>query len=116
MPPTKVCSQCKAAVHIKQKVCERCGNGFPSKRKAEFNSPEKAMKRIRALEPDTVKAVRSAKDKLQKVINRASETRKQTLHRYEQDRLCKASMRESETCEQTLRRQKQDRMHKASMR
>ena len=116
MPPTKVCSQCKAAVHIKQKVCERCGNGFPSKRKAEFNSPEKAMKRIRALEPDTVKAVRSAKDKLQKAINRASETRKQTLHRYEQDRLCKANMRESETCEQTLRRQKQDRMHKASMR
>ena len=67
MPPTKVCLQCKAAVHIKRKVCERCDHVFPSKRKAEFiTSPEKAMKRIRALESDSVKAVRKAKDKLQK--------------------------------------------------
>ena len=57
---------------------------FPSKRKAEFiTSPEKAMKCIRALESDSVKAVRKAKDKLQKASKRASETREHTLHRQE---------------------------------
>ena len=116
MPPTKVCSQCKAAVHIKQKVCERCGNGFPSKRKAEFNSPEKAMKRIRALEPDTVKAVRHKQDRIRKASMRELETCEETLHRHKQDRICKASMRELEACEETLHTQKQDRIRKASMR
>ena len=73
-------------------------------------------KRIRALESDSVKAVRKAKDKLQKASKRASETREHTLHRQEQNRMHMASMRESETCEQTLQRKERDRMHKASMR
>ena len=34
MPPTKVCPQCKAAVPVKRKTCERCDLVF---RKAECN-------------------------------------------------------------------------------
>ena len=34
IPPTKVCPQCKAAVPVKRKTCERCGLVF---RKAECN-------------------------------------------------------------------------------
>ena len=37
MPPTKVCPQCKAAVPVKQKICERCDHVFRSKQKAECN-------------------------------------------------------------------------------
>ena len=48
LPPTKVSLQCKAAVPV---TCERCDHVFRSKRKAERNS----MKRMRAVESDTVK-------------------------------------------------------------
>ena len=37
MPPTKVCPQCKAAVPVRRKACERCNLVFRSKRKAECN-------------------------------------------------------------------------------
>ena len=37
MPPTKVCPQCKAAVPVRRKTCERCDLVFRFKRKAECN-------------------------------------------------------------------------------
>ena len=58
MPPTKVCPQCKAAVPVRQKTCERCDHVFRSERKAECNLREKAMKRMRAVESDSVKSAR----------------------------------------------------------
>ena len=39
------------------------------------------MKRIRAVESDSVKSARKAKDKLHKACERASEIRERTLHR-----------------------------------
>ena len=42
---------------------------------------EKAMKRVRAVESDSVKSARKAKDKLHKTCERASVIREQTLHR-----------------------------------
>ena len=39
------------------------------------------MKRMRAVESDSVKSARKAKDKLHKVCERASETCERTLHR-----------------------------------
>ena len=72
MPPTKVCPHCKPAVPVRRKTCERC------------NLREKAMKRMRAVESDSVKLARKAKDKLHKAC-RASETRERTLHRQEQN-------------------------------
>ena len=116
MPPTKVCPQCTAAVPVRQKTCERCDHVFRSKRKAECNLREKAMKRMRSVESDSVKSARKAKDKLHKACERASETRERTLYRQEQNRMCMASMRDSETFEQTVQRKEQDRMHKVSMR
>ena len=116
MPPTKVCPQCKAAVPVRRKTCERCDHVFRSKRKAECNLREKAMKRMRSVESDSVKSARKAEDKLHKVCERASETRERTLYRQEQNRMHKASMRESETFEQTVHRQEQNRMRMASMR
>ena len=80
MPPTKVCPQCKAAVPVRRKTCERCDHVFQSKRKAECNLREKAMKRMRSVESDSVKSARKAKDKLHKACERASETRERTLH------------------------------------
>ena len=64
--PTKVCPQCKAAVPVRRKTCECCDHVFRSKRKAECNLREKAMKRMRAVESDSVKSARKAKDKLHK--------------------------------------------------
>ena len=61
MPPTKVCPQCKAAVPVRRKTCECCDHVFRSKRKAECNLREKAMKRMRAVESDSVKSARKAK-------------------------------------------------------
>ena len=40
MPPTKVCPQCKAAVTVRRKTCERCDLVF---RKAECNLREKTV-------------------------------------------------------------------------
>ena len=73
MPPTKVCPQCKAAVPVRWKTCERCDHVFRSKGKAECNLREKAMKRMRAVESESVKLARKAKDKLHKACERASE-------------------------------------------
>ena len=70
MPPTKVCPKCRAAVPIRWKTCERCDHVFHSKRKAECNLQEKAMK-----------SARKAKGKLHKACERASEIRERTLHR-----------------------------------
>ena len=75
MPPTKLCLQCKAAVPVRWKTCERCDYVFQPKQKAECNLREKAMKRMRAVESDSVKSARKAKDKLHKACQRASETR-----------------------------------------
>ena len=92
MPPTKVCPQCKAAVPVRWKTCERCDHVFWSKGKAECNLREKAMKRMTAVESDIVKSARKAKGKLHKAYERASEIREQTLHRQEQNRTRMASM------------------------
>ena len=43
MPPTKVCPQCKAAVPVRRKTCERCDLVFRFKRKAECNLREKTV-------------------------------------------------------------------------
>ena len=43
------------------------------------------MKRMRAVESDSVKPARKAKDKLHKACERASETRERTLHGQEQN-------------------------------
>ena len=110
MPPTKVCPQCKAAVPVRRKTCEHCDHVFRSKRKAECNLQEKVAKRMRAVESDSVKSARKAKDKLHKAYERVSETRERTLHRQKQNRMRMASMRESETFEQTVHRQEQNRM------
>ena len=66
MPPTKVCPQCKAAVPVIRKTCERCDHVFRSKRKAVSNLREKPMKHMRAVESESVKSARKAKDKLHK--------------------------------------------------
>ena len=73
MPPTKVCPQCKAAVPVRWKTCKRCDHVF---QKAECNLREKAaIKCTRAVESDSVKSARKAKDKLHKACERASEIR-----------------------------------------
>ena len=54
------------------------------------------MKRMRAVESDSVRSARKAKDKLHKACERASETRERTLHRQEQSRMHMASLRESQ--------------------
>ena len=49
---------CKAAVPVRWKTCEHCDHVFRSKRKAECNLREKAMKRMRAVVSDSVKSAR----------------------------------------------------------
>ena len=80
MPPTKACLQSKAAVPVRWETCERCDRVFRSKRKAECTLREKAMKHMRAVESDSVKSARKAKDELHKACERASETRERNLH------------------------------------
>ena len=46
-----------------------------------MNLREKARKCMRAVESDSVKSARKAKDKLHKACERASEIRERTLHR-----------------------------------
>ena len=72
---------------------------------------EKAIKRIRAVESDSVKSVRKAKDKLHKAYERVSETCEQTLHRQEQNRMCMASMRESRDSDRFQSTHKYNDMH-----
>ena len=86
---------------------------FEPREKAE---PDKAMKRMRVLQSDSVKSAIKAKDRLQKASKRASETSEQTVHRQQQNTEHMASMRASETSEQTVHRREKDRNHKASMR
>ena len=93
-----------------------CQHVFRAKRKAEHNLPDKAMKRMRVLQSDSVKSAMKAKDKVQKASKRASETSEQTLHRQLQNRKHMASIRATETSEQTVHRQEKDRSNKASMR
>ena len=66
MPPSKVCPQCETIVPIRLKVCRSCQHVFRAKRKAEHNLPDKAMKRMRVLQSDSVNSAMKAKDKLQK--------------------------------------------------
>ena len=47
----------------------------------QCNLQEKAIKRVRAVESDSVKSARKAKDKLHKACERASEIRERTLHK-----------------------------------
>ena len=75
MPPTKVCPQCKAAVPVRRKTCEHCDHVFRSKQKAECNLREKATRRVTAVESDSVKSARNAKDELHKACERVSEIR-----------------------------------------
>ena len=50
------------------------------------------MKRMRAVESDSVKSARKAKGKLHKACERASEIYERTFHRQEQNRMRMASM------------------------
>ena len=59
------------------------------------------MKRMGAVESDSGKPARKAKDKLHKACERVSETREQTLHGQEQN-MSMASMRESRDRDQFL--------------
>ena len=113
MPPSKVCPQYETIVPLRLKVCKSCQHVFRAKRKAEHNLPDKAMKRMRVLQSDSVKSAIKAKDKASK---RASETSEQTVHRQQQHTEHMASMRASETSEQTVHRQQQNTEHMASMR
>ena len=49
------------------------------------------MKRMGAVESDSVKSARKAKDKLHKACERASETRERTLHGQEQNTIMRES-------------------------
>ena len=51
----------------------------------ECNLREKAMKRMRAVESDSVKSARKTKDMLHKACGRVSEICERTLHRQEQN-------------------------------
>ena len=113
MPPSKVCPQCETIVPIRLKVCKSCEH---VKRKAEHNLPDKAMKRMRVSQSDSVKSAMKATNKLQNASKRASETSEQTVHRQKHNRKHMASMRADETSEQTVHRKEQGRNHKASMR
>ena len=97
MPPTKVCPQCKDAVPVRRKTCECCDLVFRSKQKAECKLASLTTKRMGAVESDSVKSARKAKDKLHKACDRTSEAREQTLHGQEQNKMRMASLRESET-------------------
>ena len=77
---------------VRWKTRELSDHVFRSKEKAECNLREKAMKRMRAVESDSVKSARKAEDKLHKACERASEIHERTLHRQEQNRMHMASM------------------------
>ena len=66
----KVCPQCKAAVPVRRKTCEHCDHVLRSKGKAGCTLREKAI-HMRAVESDSVKSARKAKDKLHKAYERA---------------------------------------------
>ena len=114
MPPTKVCPQCKAAVPVRQKS-ERCNLVFRSKRKAECNLREKTvyltMKHMGAVESDSVKSARKAKDKLHKACERAPETHEPTLHGQEQNNAHAKHERVTKQCLASNQHTKYNHMH-----
>ena len=116
MPPSKVCPQFNAVVHVRLKVCKSCQHVFRAKRQIEHTLPARAMKRLRVTLPDSMKSVVMAKDNLQKACKRAAESSEQTLHRQQQNKEHMASVRAAESSEQTLHRQQQNREHMASVR
>ena len=54
------------------------------------------MRRMRAVESDSMRSARKGKDELPKACERASEIRERTLHRPKQNRMRMASLRESQ--------------------
>ena len=60
------------------------------------------MKHMGAVESDSVKSARKAKNKLHKACERASETCERTLHGQEQNRMRMASLRESRDSDRFL--------------
>ena len=88
MPPTKVCPQCKTTVPVKRHVNAVIMSFDPNEKQSVFQFA-KDMKRMRAVESDSVKSAR--KDKLHEARERVSETREQTVHRPEQNRMCMAT-------------------------
>jgi len=84
MPPTKVCPQCKAAVPVRRKICERCDLVFRFKQKAVYFARENSLTMERIWEQWN-QIVWKAKGKLHKACERASETRERTLHGQEQN-------------------------------
>ena len=56
------------------------------------------MKRMGAVESNSVKSARKGKDKLHKAYERASETRERTLDGQEQNRMHMPSMRVTRQC------------------
>ena len=76
-PPTKVCPQCKAAVPVRWKTYERCDHmSFDPNKKLSVI----CEKHMRAIESDSVKSDRKAKDKLHMAYESASEICERTLH------------------------------------
>ena len=57
----------------------------PNKKQSVICERNLTMKRMGAVESDSVKSARKAKDKLHKACERASETRERTLHGQEQN-------------------------------
>ena len=53
----------------------------PNEKQSAICERKLIMKRVRAVESDSVKSARKAKDKLHKACERASEIRERTLHR-----------------------------------
>ena len=93
MPPSKVCPQCDAVVHIRLKVCKSCQHVFRAKRQIEHTLPARAMKQLRVSLSDIMKSVQKAKEKLQRACKGAAESSKQTLHRQQQNREQRESSR-----------------------
>ena len=63
---------------------------------------EKALKRMKAVESNSVKSARKAKDKLHKPFKERQELVSEALHRQKQNRIRMASMRESRDSDRFL--------------
>ena len=68
----------------------------------QCNLREKALKRMRAVESDSVKSARKAKDKLHKPFKERQELVSEALHRQKQNRIRMAGMRESRDSDRFL--------------
>ena len=67
----------------------------PNKKQSVICERKQFNYEMGAVESDSVKSARKAKDKLHKACERASGTHERTLHGQEQNRMRMASMRES---------------------